>query len=182
MKVLAFDQATKTGWAFGQANQPYKFGRWEMPKRPPAERLGWLFRKISDQIATCSPDLIVYEAPFMPRGADASSHWATIQWGQKIEAIVMVTADLAGVAVESYTSSEWRMTFCGFARSPKEVPAKDRTKWIKRAVRARVEAMGYEVRNDDESDAIAILHHALVGRPAAGRAQGDIFDMAEEGL
>lgn len=182
MRILAFDQATKCGWALGETSQQYQFGRWEMPKRPPPERLGWLYRKMVDKIDSCKPDLVSYELPWMPDPQRLASTWDVIQWAQKIEALVMLAADQCSVPVEAVAAATWRKTVCGFARAPKETPAKDKTKFMKRAVKNRIIAMGYDVRNDDESDALGILHHFLTGAPASDRAQGDIFAMAEEDL
>lgn len=182
MKVLAFDQASRCGFAHGAAGDRYQFGRWEMPKRPPPERLGWLYRRMVGKIEEVRPDLVAYELPWMPDPQRLASTWDVIQWAQKIECLVMLAADQCGVPVESIAAATWRKGVCGFARAPKETPPKEKTKFMKRAVMNRIRAMGYDVKNDDESDALGILHFFLTGAPANDRAQADIFEMAEEEL
>ena len=174
--VLAIDQATTSGWAFGDGKSTI-FGHLKMPKRRDGERLSWLFDQLSALIDLHQPDLIVHEEAFFPVGS-GQFNTKTISWLQKVEGVVMLAAARKYRDLECYPSSTWRMSFLGYARKPKGASAD----FMKRATIARVKLLGYNGVTNDEADAIGLLHHALHGEPAMLRRQGDLLAMAAKDL
>lgn len=176
LKILAVDQATATGWAVGDGG-PITFGTIKMPKRPDGERLLFLYKRLLELIADHRPDQIVFETPFFPVGQGVFST-ATVSWLQKIAGVVQMAAAESAVASEDYAPSTWRLSFLGYGRKPKGTS----DKYMKDQTLAKVRLLGFQAKNNDEADAIGLLHHALYGEPAMLRRQGDLLDMAAKDL
>lgn len=102
----------------------------------------------------------------------------TLQFLQKVEAMVQMRAARAAIPVECYRSSTWRLTALGMGRAPKGSPPGT----LKKMMVAKARALGYQPESEDAADAIGILMHALHGKAAAERAQGDLLAMAQERL
>lgn len=71
MRVLALDQATTTGWAFGDNHsfetRTVESGVFKMPKRQIlGERLQFFADGLSERVAFYKPELIAYEEPYWP--------------------------------------------------------------------------------------------------------------------
>lgn len=106
-------------------------------------------------------------------GGGARFNHETVKQLQKVAGCIETIAALYGIPCEAYASASWRKTLLGEGNS--RAPKGSDDKWMKRVVRNRINAMGYEVGSDDESDALGILFHALHGPQAAARAQGDLM-------
>jgi Holliday junction resolvasome RuvABC endonuclease subunit len=175
-KILAVDQATATGWAVGDGG-PITFGTIKMPKRPDGERLMFLYMNLLRLIETHVPDQIVYETPFFPVGA-AQFGTKVVSWLQKVAGVVQMAAATRAIGIEDYAPATWRVSFLGYGRKPKGTSEK----YMKDQTLAKVRLLGFQAKNNDEADAIGLLHHALYGEPAMLRRQGDLLDMAAKDL
>lgn len=72
MKILALDQATKTGWAVGDETslerRAIEFGVFKMPKRDVLGDRLMIFRSTLNEIIDhYQPELIAYERPYWPQ-------------------------------------------------------------------------------------------------------------------
>lgn len=199
MKVLAFDQATVTGWAFAAGpDARFEFGRFSAPKRDDwGERL-LLFRKSVITLAErFEPELISYEEPYWPRPVeptktpkDLPTHdhlgrplkpkkprpvmgQDSLKLLQRIAGVLQETCAELAVPCESHAPMAWRMTALGFGRKPFDAD----DDFMKKAMIAKAKQWGYDVGISDEADAIGILYHALHGAGAQARAQGDLMSM-----
>lgn len=187
-RILTFDQATRTGWAFGieRSLERYLFGSFRMPKRDdPGERLVIFRDGLVDLIETHKPDLIAFETPYMPiglhnakpvaEGAKARMPFSpkTISFLKWIEGVLIETTARYGIPTENFPSSSWRVTALGFGRLP---PGSEED--FKKLMVRKAKALGYPVADDNEADAIGMLMHMLHGAPANERAQGDLLAMA----
>lgn len=187
----------------------YQHGLVKVPKRDEfGERLAHLWRAIAGHIEKFEPDVIGYEEPFFPmQGAgglkpkqafqpatgflpahvdqeqgdeDGGSRFNPdmLKKLQMVKGVIITQAALRGIPVLGCTSSQWRATFIGMGRAPKgETQA-----FMKKAVLAHAQRLGFDVVDDNESDAIGICWHTLHGKEAAARSQGNLFDMARNGL
>lgn len=187
MRILTLDQATRTGWAFGieRSDERWKFGSFRMPKRDDnGERLVIFRDGLVGLIEEHQPDLIAYEQPYMPLGTPqkvakggeaqrAPFSPKTISFLLHIEGVLIETTARHLVPTEHYPSSSWRTTALGMGRLPPGAQQGE----FKRMMIRRAKALGYEVADDNEADAIGILMHLLMGAPAAKRAQGDLLAM-----
>lgn len=191
MKVLAIDQASASGWAVGDANsivdKTVESGVFKMPKRPIlGERLVIFHDTLSELIEFYRPTLIAYETPYSPPPFNPHAPGAaekrskisveTLNLLQKIEGMLIFTATKHNVEYESYMSASWRVTALGMGRAPKGSDPGI----LKRMMVAKARALGFEPGSEDEADAIGILIHATMGKPAAARAQFDLLDMAAD--
>lgn len=178
-KIIAFDQATRTGWAFGTERTKFEFGSFKAgPKFMTQERLGTILDNMVSLIQRFEPEEIHYESPWHPNPEKLKSHWDVIQWAQKIEACVLLAGHITSVPAHSQAAGSWRLAFLGYGRRPKGA-SEDH---MKKAAMARAKLLGYDVKNTDESDAIGILWHALHGKPGIERMQGNLLDLARERL
>lgn len=176
------------------------------------ERLAIVFDIGAKLIEKYKPDMIYYEEPYQPppvvRGSfgkpksgfipaegflPAEIHAEGAQRGnqvnmdtlnklQMVKGCIITLAALYGIPTEGTTPAHWRKTLLGMGRIPDGVPAAERDKWFKRAVRDHFSRLGYETKSDDESDALGILYHGLFGPEAAQRAQGDLLGMVKRKL
>lgn len=139
MKVLAFDTATKTGVAFGEAGQkPVSFsinlGSVDWPLR-----FARLLKATNALIAKYEPDLVTVEA--FVGGPKANSNLVGLV------ACVQGEAARVGVNVASYYPASIRKHFLGGIRS--KAP-------IKSQVFARCRMLGWNVQDTDAADALAL--------------------------
>ena len=185
MRILALDQSTRTGWALGaeRSTDKYLFGSFRMPKRDDnGERLVIFRDGLVELIEKYRPDIAAYETPFFPVGNTAEKakeggkgarfNINTIKFLHQLEGVLIETTARYSIPTEHFPSSSWRVTALGFGRLPDHGGDDFKKLMIKRA-----RALGYDVKDDNEADAIGILLHMLHGSPAATRAQGDLLAM-----
>lgn len=192
MRIIALDQSTRTGWAIGDERSTAKwlFGSFRMPKRDDdGERLVIFRDSLVELIETHHPDLAAYETPFFPVATQtfkpgpqrpgpskrAAFSPKTIKFLHNLEGVLIETTARYSIATEHFPSSSWRVTALGMGRLPPG--ADDAGMDFKKMMVQRAKTLGYEVRDDNEADAIGILMHMLHGAPGAARAQGDLLDM-----
>lgn len=186
MRILTLDQSTRTGWAFGieRSQEPYLFGSFRMPKRDETGERLVIFRDgLVGLIEANQPDLVAYETPFFPVGNQASAagepgkkgarfNVNTIKLLHNLEGVLIETTARYSIPTEHFPSSSWRVTALGYGRLPAGSQEDFKKLMIKRA-----RMLGYDVKDDNEADAIGMLMHMLHGGPAAKRAQGDLLSM-----
>ena len=183
-RILTFDQSSsKTGWAFGmdRSNERWLFGSFRVPKRDAdGERLVIFRDDLIEKIEALKPDLVAYETPFSPvstqgqeQGDRARFSIKVVRLLAKIEGVLEEACSRHDVPYESYASSTWRVTALGFGRLPKGSPDDFKT-----LMKRRARALGYEVKDDNEADAIGLLMHALHGAPGVARSQDDLLERA----
>lgn len=120
--------------------------------------------------------LIAYELPYWPQppkvGAPPPKISAeNLQFLQKVEGILQMTATRLKIPYEGYWPASWRVTALGMGFAPKGSP--DGT--LKKMMVQRAKALGFHVNSEDEADAIGILMHSLHGKPANARNQPDLL-------
>lgn len=197
MKILALDQAVRTGWAIGEerSQERYLFGSFRMPKRDDnGERLVIFRDSLVELIETHRPDIAAYEQPFLPidmgnsfqpkEGAPAPRrakfNVKTIKFLHNLEGVLIETTARYAIPTEHVVSSSWRSTALGTGRLPPG--AADAGMDFKKMMKQKARQLGYDVADDNEADAIGILLHMLHGAPAVTRQQGDLLSMAGSGL
>lgn len=186
MRILCLDQSTRTGYAVGDERSDAKFifGSFRMPKRDDiGERLVIFRDGLVGLIEDHQPDLVAYETPFFPVGNQASAvgepgkkgarfNVNTIKFLHNLEGVLIETTARYSIPTEHFPSSSWRVTALGYGRLPQGAQEDFKKLMIKRA-----KMLGYNVKDDNEADAIGMLMHMLMGAPAAKRAQGDLLAM-----
>lgn len=65
--------------------------------------------------------------------------------------------------IETYIfpASDWRMSFIGVGRAPKHLPKhmSSGRDWLKEQAKLKARAMGIDVKNDDEAEAVGVVEH-----------------------
>jgi Holliday junction resolvasome RuvABC endonuclease subunit len=143
MRVLAFDTATKTGVAFGEVggkpkSWPVDLGKVEWP-----ERYSKTLRMVSAYVDRFRPDLVAVEA--FVGGPKANANLIGLV------ACVQGEASRLGVRVVSYYPASIRSHFLGGIRG--KTP-------IKQQVYARCRLLGWEPKDTDCSDSLALWDYA----------------------
>lgn len=167
MRILALDLARLLGWAVGSPDQIEGFGTHELPKTA-AWELGEygmaarvLFRRM---LAHVEPDHVVYESPILRSGKIVEGRRgprvATIDTPDKLRKMYGLPFELeiecrrAGVPVREANIGSWRSSFL-MGKIPKGREA------CKLAVKVMARRRGWDVKDDNEADALAVLDYEL---------------------
>lgn len=192
MKVLAFDQATKTGWCFGGTRldlTAWECGRFKAPKRDEeGERLCIIEDGALALLDRFEPDLVAYEEPFDPswsnakqmaKGEDVRRQFdrKTMQYLQRVKGAIIMAAARRSVPTEACTTKAWQACI-GLPKAPPIIPSDKRSVWKKQEVMRIVKRLGGSPNNLDESDAWGICYYACHGKAGIRRATGDLFEKA----
>ena len=192
MKILAFDQATTSGWTFGGTKldlREWKSGHFKAPKRDSeGDRLIIIEDSALSLIDEYGPDLIVWEEPYDPSwdavaaaraGKPARQGYSrsTMQFLQRVKGAIMMAAARRSLATESYQPRTWRATL----KLPHRPPGAP-SDWIKKETLATVKRLGGNVKTFDEADSWGICFHALHGKAGIQRATIDLFERARAQL
>ena len=205
-KVLALDQATRTGWCVGGTQLPFAEWQFGFFKAPPRDELGErlliVYDTVRGLIKEHKPDLVAYETPYDPTydvvealkqgktPRTTGTNRGTMNFLQQVRGAVAMAAARTSTPTEEYTPQSWAATL-RLPEAPKIFLGKDRLtpldgealitarkKWRKRAIFQRALQFGCLVQIEDEGDAFGICLHALHGRPASERAQLSLLDEA----
>ena len=144
MKILALDLAIRTGWALGDRHA-YESGYESFDLRR-GDSPGWrylMFTRWAEQAIRPELELVVYEQPFAMRSGQAAEiamGFATRIQQRCAELSITHTA-VVGSALKKWTTGK------GNAKKPEMIEAVAR-RWRR-------------VDDDNEADAVALLHYAL---------------------
>ncbi len=157
MRVLALDIATRLGFAVfeGRDDGSPRFGTYVLPKVLDKDDIGTrtlaLRRWLRDQISVVRPDVVAFEAPWVPREGGTG---ATFIDGSVVRLLVSLageaetTAKECGVArIMEVSSASAKVALAGTARL-----GKDRKKLMVIAGTRR----GWRISDDHQADAGAV--------------------------
>lgn len=149
MLVLAFDLATRTGWALGEPGQKvprFDSIRFASPGASHQALFAGALTWFSTFLKTERPDRIVYELPMRYRKGKSRAGNDEIAYG--LPAILQAVAHLRGIYDIRYADvPKVRTHFIGY-NAKREV--------AKRATVRRCRQMGWDVPDDNAGDACAI--------------------------
>jgi hypothetical protein len=156
MRILAIDQATRSGWALGEDHRAPQYGTFTLPSC--GENYGAFaaeyWRWLAGRLVRHEPKLVVYEKP-IHKPTD-TLHTARLLYS--LATVIDMVCLTKGVRVEVYGEGEVRTNFVGPLHR-KRFPGRDN---IKRAVIAECRARGWNPNGDDDADALALLDLARV--------------------
>ena len=167
LRILAFDTARITGWAFGGVTGPRQFGSFQMPQtyEAVAPYLDYFARRAEDLVERFEPTLIAFEAPLL-RMRDNPAKLAKL-YG--LCNAVEMAAWQHGIPYEQASLSEIRTHFLGKGW-PRD------SKRLKILVKVKCRELGWEVTDDNQADALALLDYMLaLERPASAVASTPLF-------
>lgn len=168
MRILALDLARLTGWAVGSPDGVEGFGTHEFP-RTESWSLGEYgmnvrvtLRRMLKEVA---PDWVVFEAPILRSGkiktrGNGKQFVATVDTPEKLRKIYGLPWELeiecirAGIPVREANISSVRKAFL-MGRIPQT------SEEAKTAVKVMARRRGWQVRDDNEADALAVLDYEL---------------------
>lgn len=142
MNILTLDLATSTGWAFGSPGAVPSFGTHVLPStganvgRFLASHADWMRSIISEN----EINHVCFEAPILPK----KTQIVTLRKLYSLAGLTELMCHRHGIDCTEADNSKVKKYFAGksYAKKPEMIAAaKDR---------------GFDVRNDDEADAIAI--------------------------
>lgn len=164
MTVLSLDLATNTGWASGDPADRPRFGTHTLPSTgDDVGRFLFVHREwLTAFIQIEHPAFVVYEAPILP--------------GQTNKATVIKLMSLAGLTELICRDLQVRCFEVHLQSVKKFLAGSGRA--TKPDMVAAARRFGFDVRNDNEADAIAIWGHA-VSLKFPGRC--DIFSLGQLG-
>ncbi|GLK86661.1 hypothetical protein [Ancylobacter defluvii] len=150
MTVLALDLSTNTGWAAGDPAGTPRFGTHTLPStgddvgRYLAKHREWLTAFIQVE----RPQFVVYEAPILPAQTTKATAIKLMSLAGLTE---LICRDLEVRCFEAHLQSIKKfLAGSGRATKPDMIAAARR--------------YGFDVRNDNEADAIGIWGHAVMHR------------------
>jgi Holliday junction resolvasome RuvABC endonuclease subunit len=116
--VLAFDQATNTGWAVDRpAGGVPLAGSFRCDRDDDPDAFGDSFvkfeEKVGDLIGAHSPDLVVFEEPMVVRGNNVRTTAQTIRLLFGYAAIIELVASRRGVECKEVNNKTWKAHFAG---------------------------------------------------------------------
>lgn len=154
--ILALDLATTMGWAYGRrAGEAYQHGSVRLA--PPGSSHGalgaalitWMsdFCKVSER-----PDKVVYESPLNPFAMRGRTDFKTARILVSLPFVAESVASLLSIEAQEASVQSVRSHFVGGKIGKGEG---------KMLVMRQCRLLGYEPRDDNAADAIAILDYAL---------------------
>lgn len=154
--VLAVDLATNTGWCRGHVGAVPVFGSLRFGKHNSrdcaifADALSWFSLLLQPEPR---PDLVILETLLPPSAWKGESQATTFSRLAGLQSIMLGVAHLRGIPEISTASvPDVRAHFIG-ERGLKRKPAKE-------AVMQRCRRLGWEVKNDNEGDAVALWSYS----------------------
>lgn len=153
MNVLALDLARTTGWACGEPGSQPMHGSIRFASTDSSHEaiFAGAFKWADKMMAAHSPELVVWEAPLatMFNRGTTTSNTTTVLYG--LPAVIGTIAYLRGIYdIRKAETRDVRQHFIGC--NPKRVKAKP-------MVMRQCRAMGWEVKDDNEADALATWHY-----------------------
>lgn len=154
MKILAFDLATVSGWAFGSVAGVERSGITTVGRH--GEELGsfgnaWLNRFLA-LIDETGPTEVYYEAPVVSGG---KININTLRRLYSMGTILEMAADRHKVPCWEAQIPDIRTHFLGHGHVPRNSQA------IKIAIKNQCRRRGWKFKDDNEADALALLDYAL---------------------
>lgn len=176
MIILALDLARRFGWALYAPNRPIRYGSCELPET--GDDLGWYLDAYCEwldaKLRRERPVLCCYETPWIgPKTRQEVARKLMAQAG----ATELVCRRLGIKKCQEESNSVVRHAFVGAA------PARFKRDELKAMVVTGCEQRGWQPRNDDEADALALLDYAMNLNAVPGAIAGPLLGpLARKGL
>ncbi len=177
--ILTFDTSTRAGWAYfsgPRAARPI-FDTIRLPiadKDDYAARTWPLMQAAEALVAKFEPDVMGFEAPFIPWGnSDLGTSGQTVRLQILLAGVIELVAKKHGITrcIEA-TTQECKKAMTGHGAIPKAVKAtlrkqEDRRKWWKHQMVAACHARRWMVQDDNQGDAVAVgvVVYDVLGTP-----------------
>lgn len=148
MKILAYDLATSIGHAHGDSHldEPPLFGTHVLPStgEDVGSFLDAAFRFFRGQLTMIKPEVVVFEAPILPR----ETSLMTVRKLCSLAGMLEVSCKWYGVRCEEESLQTVKLFWAGKGNAKKE------------DMIAAAELYGFAVKNHDEADALGLWHLA----------------------
>ena len=162
MQTLFFDTARRTGYAAGDHHRVEKFGFFEMPQTGDDVGAYLIFaeRQIETLIDRHHPNSVGYEAPLLVSKRKINGKWVNVDSPRKLMKLYGLANEVEkacirhGIPCVYATLGQIRTHFLG-AGYPSD------TERVKIATKNKCRALGHDVPESDEADALAGLSYLL---------------------
>ncbi len=146
MTILSFDLGTKCGWAFKEESKRAKFGTEDLACKK-WDGAGMRFVKFTkllhDLLAKHKPDVVVFEGVRRHRGTDAAHIYGGLM------ATLQSVCESNNIPYTAYGVTEIKKFWTGKGSADKD------------AMIAKANDLGYDPKDDNSADALAILFYGL---------------------
>ena len=152
--ILALDLATKIGWAKWSPKTAYAWGEFDIDE----SQLGRFATTASRWLAGALHDVteVYIEEMFVYKQIDLSV--ITKLAGLRFEVARACTQ--RNISCETVAISKWRSHFLGDTRAPSGLTKSQARDWLKKRCIETCRARGWNVRTDNQADALGILDWA----------------------
>ena len=165
---LAFDIATSTGWASGAPNTRPAHGSFECHAPPVNTDTSKSFARFGNYVDNIlkiyAPWVVGIEQPII----QPTDNWSDVFILTGRVAVCEMLCANRGIPTRRYPNRTWRNAFLGkmapdlsHLKGKSEKLRAERRKLHKEAVMRVCRLHGWAPRNDDEADALGILHYML---------------------
>lgn len=123
--VLAFDQATVTGWCFLSRSRKYQFGTLDFKKDTRGAVMSTAFDQFLGLVTLYNPDILLYEHPFVSNLRSAVLQFTfvglieLIAWRRNIKVEALHPSSIKKIATGSGRSSKEEVLVAAQKRHPK---------------------------------------------------------------
>jgi hypothetical protein len=151
--IMALDLASVSGWAFGEPGGTPVHGSVRFARAGSSHEaiFARAYEWTHNKITYCAPTTIVWEAPLATSFSKGSTNSNTTTLLYGLPAVVGAAAYLRGIYdIRKADTKSVRLHFLG--KNPKRAQAK-------RLTVMQCRAMGWEVSDDNEADALATWHY-----------------------
>jgi len=152
MKLIGLDLATRFGWAIWAPGEPVRYGSVRLPSAPHISigdrylrYANWLAQRIKDE----RPAKVYFEAPWV----GPNTHQNTARFLMGLASSTHLICAKAGVITVEANNQTTRKQFLGAANRTMRADKKA-------AVMSACRLRGWEPKNNDEGDALAVLEYA----------------------
>lgn len=171
--LLCLDVAGSTGWARwkeGAANPVW--GVAKIAKGSRGQDYARFHDWLNAEVVLHEVTHIVIEAVYVDEKTVTAAKRLLAMFG-----IAEMIAYRRGVAIEPVMSMDWRQHFLGQRSAPKTVPAKKRREWWKKQAVDEARRRGWNVKVDDEAEALGLLTYMRAKLLPAYGLEGDLLSL-----
>jgi len=167
--ILALDIATRCGWAEGPVSgHPLFFGSERLAPEGAGDAaiFAGMLQFLGRRLAAFKPRIIVYEAPLDPRHMKMTTK-ATLRRLNGLPAVAEAIAYRMGVYdVREIETGDLKLYWHGKRNLPRPV--------VKPMTIRKMQALGYDVKDEDAADAVAVHRYMAAFLNPAFRAEASV--------
>lgn len=171
--LLCLDVAGSTGWArWREGAADPVWGVAKIAKGAPGQDYARFHDWLNAEVVLQEVTHIAIEAVYVDEKTVTAAKRLLAMFG-----IAEMIAYRRGVSIQPVMSMDWRKHFLGQRVAPKSVPAKKRREWWKKQAVDECRRRGWNVKVDDEADALGLMTYMRAKLLPAYGLEGDLLSL-----